>query len=260
MGAVFLAADISALISSGVTAFALGFWPAALLGGAMIGCYYLVAKYFKDTQLQGYFKNFPLSDYSLPPKISEQPHEYIHRLVTQRAKTIINPWIKTLMVKEYRSYHNFEKAYTALLDIIVPSMVILQPAKVENSRYRANFNKANLITNRFEAHIYSAQNIAYHDDLEIRAWFYPNGIKAPLKEGSRFEITTFTYKFPKPDPFNRHKDEIIPNCIVNFGLPPQFYSQYREYHNGEVLFTCRIRVEDQEYISKLCFSASLKTK
>ena len=246
LGAVFLLADVSALIGGGITVFAIGFWPAALLGGVMIGCYYVAQKYFKDTQLEGYFKNFPLSDYALFPEPNELPHTYINRLFANKTYSVIEPWFETVQSQEYKTYSNFEKAYTAFLDIAIPSMVIVEPDVEEYTNYRKGFDKHNVITNRFKALLYSAQKINEVDDLDIKAWFYPHGIKAPLKDNHRFEITTFIYNFPK-ETFNFNKEKLTPNCIISFGLPRQFYWDYREYHNGEILFTCRLRTDDTNY-------------
>ncbi len=247
IGAVFLFADVTALIGGGVAVFALGFWPAALLGGALLGCYYLAQKYFVDTQLEGYFKNFPLSDYALPPKDTELPHDYINRLVSHSTATVINPWFVSAQAKEYTSFSNFEKAYTAFLDIAIPSLVVLEPEP--NAGYVApikGFDIHNVSTNRFRASIYSVQNISEFYDLDIKAWFYPFGIKAPLKKGRRFEITTFISSFPEKS-FLFDADKMTPNCIVSFGLPDLFYWRYMDYPDGEVLFTFRVRVQDDEY-------------
>ncbi|WP_438712655.1 toxin VasX [Aquimarina muelleri] len=247
IGAVFLAADVSALIGGGVAYFALGFWPAALLGGALIGCYYLVQKYFADTQLEAYFKNFPLSDLAMLPTQGELPYQYSNRLVTNSTKTVVDPWFETIETKEYKSFSNFEKAYVSFLDMVVPTMVIVEPARSEHIQYRKGFDKYDTVTNRFNAYIYSAQKIKCREDIEIHAWFYPYGIKAPLKEGQRFEITPIIFHFPEQESYRFREDEFLPNCIVDFGLPDQFYWDYQEYRYGEVLFTCRVRVQDEEF-------------
>ena len=166
--------------------------------------------------------------------------------VTNSTKTIIDPWFEIPQAKEYKTYSNFEKAYTAFLDIAISSMVILEPAQDEYTNYNKGFDKYKGITNRFKAYVYSAQKINSFDDLDIKAWYYPYGIKAPLKENWRFEITTFIYNFPD-NKYNFDKDNVIPNCIVDFGLPPEYYWNYRDYIKGEVLFTCRLRVDDNQF-------------
>eukprot|EP01090_Pellita_catalonica_P002648 TRINITY_DN1221_c0_g1_i3.p1 TRINITY_DN1221_c0_g1~~TRINITY_DN1221_c0_g1_i3.p1 ORF type:complete len:1120 (-),score=198.21 TRINITY_DN1221_c0_g1_i3:912-4271(-) len=249
IGAVFLAADVSALIAGGATAFSIGFWPGALLGGALLGCYYLAQKYFADTQLEAYFKNFPLSDYALSVKSSELPYEYINRLVTNRNETVINPWFETIKTKEHKSYSNFEKAFTAFLDLIIPTIATVELApNGYNTPNNGNFDKRHTTSNRFKATIYSAQEIQDFDDLEVQAWFYPHGIKAPLKEGRRFEITTFIFSTEIPYPKEYNDEEyIMPNATVEFGLPTHFYWEYMNYPNGEILFLYRVRVKDEEF-------------
>ncbi len=247
IGAVFLAVDVSALIGGGLTALSLGFLPAALLGGALIGCYFVVQKYFADTQLEGYFKNFPLSDFALPPHDEELPHQYIHRLIDNREQTLIKPWYTSAKAKEYSSYQHLEKAYTALLDLITTSVVLLEPAQQENANYHGHFDPHQSITNRFKAYIYATQRIHHPEDLEIKAWFYPHGIKAPLKTEHRVEITTFIYDFETKNSYRFRNDPIAPSCSVDFALPNEFYRAYREYRYGEVLFTYRIRVQDDEF-------------
>ncbi len=248
IGATFLAADVAMLVSGSAAVFALGFWPAALLGGALIGCYYLAAKYFKDSALEAYFKNYPLSDFALIPNPNETSQEYIARLVANPAKTINDPWFDTVQSDEFKTYTNFEKAYTALLDILVPSITIVEPRPHEYVNYRKEFDKHNAITHRFKAAIYSAQKINDLNQLDIQAWYYPYGIntKASLRPNGRIAITTFMYM--EGEPKNRFDvDELIPNCEVRFGLPNSFTFNFQEYPKGEVLFICRIKVDDGQY-------------
>ncbi len=54
------------------------------------------------------------------------------------------------------------------------------------------------------------------------------------------------YNIPKPK--NRWDDEkLTPNCEIRFGLPKSFIFNFQEYPKGEVLFICRIKVEDGQY-------------
>ncbi|QCD62678.1 toxin VasX [Tenacibaculum maritimum] len=248
IGATFLFADISMLVSGSAAVFGLGFWPAALLGGALVGCYYLAAKYFKDSELEAYFKNYPLSDFAAIPSAHETSQEYISRLVVNPAKTMNNPWFGSVQSDEFKTYTNFEKAYTALLDILVPSIVIVEPASHEYIDYHKGFYKYNAITHRFKASIYSAQKINDLDQLAIKAWYYPYGIntKAALRPNGRIAITTFIYEAPQKNYFNN--EELTPNCQISFGLPNDFIFNLEEYPKGEVLFICRIKVADGEYI------------
>ncbi len=247
VGAVFLAADVSALIGGGAAVFAIGFWPAAILGGVLIGCYYLVSKYFKDTQLEAFFKNFPLSDHALSPESGELPYQYINRLVSNRKELIFDPWIETTASSEYKTYANFEKAFTAFLDITIPTMTIVEPAPLEYINYNRGFDKRNNVTNRFKAYIYSGQKITDIDDIDMKAYYYPLGIRTPLRESSRFEITLFTCTFPKPKYSSIKSEEVMPNCIVDFSLPQEFSESYRRFHDGEILFLCRLRVQNDEF-------------
>lgn len=245
VGATFVAAELGI---GAVAVFAIGFWPAALLGGALIGLYYVVEKYFKDTELEAYFKNFPLSDYAVPPNPSETSLQYITRLVTNPSATLVDPIFDSTASDEFKTYSNFEKAYTALLDILVPSITIVEPQPHQYVNYRKGFDKTNANTNRFKAYIYSAQKIDDHNQLDIQAWYYPYGIntKAPLRPNGRIEIDTFIHPPVKPKTsFNT--EEIAPNWEVEFGIPPSYEWNFENYTDGEVLFICRIRVDNDQF-------------
>jgi hypothetical protein len=54
------------------------------------------------------------------------------------------------------------------------------------------------------------------------------------------------YNIPKPK--NRWDDEKLPpNCEIRFGLPKSFTFNFQDYPKGEVLFICRIKVDDGQY-------------
>jgi len=256
IGATFLAADVAMLVSGSAAVFALGFWPAALLGGALIGCYYLAAKYFKDSELEAYFKNYPLSDFALVPNVDETSQQYIVRLAASPSKAINDPWFDSVQSDEFKTYSNFEKAYTALLDILVPSVTIVEPQPHEFGSYRKGFDKHNAITNHFKAYIYSAQKINDFSELDVKAWYYPHGIIVGIPDQYRIEITSFYYEDSKMlvksyqdygAISNDDGDELIPNFGVGFKLPPEYYWNFEKYKYGEVLFVCRIRVDDAQY-------------
>ena len=70
--------------------------------------------------------------------------------------------------------------------------------------------------------------------------------KATLRPNGRIAITTFMYK--EGEPKNRFdEDELTPNCEIRFGLPNCFTFNFQDYPKGEVLFVCRIMVDDGQY-------------
>ncbi|WP_438712777.1 toxin VasX [Aquimarina muelleri] len=247
LSGVFLAADISAVSASfGGTAFlTLGFWPAALLGGAIIASIYLINKYLKDTELEGYFKNFPLSDYALPPKPNELPYTYANRLLVNVSKTIQD-------TDKYQVFRDVEVAFVELADMLTPNHITTevflpkdQLQRAANKPYHTSLHYIDtrtLYATRFKVHLFAAHACSNDDDLEIKAWLYPNGIQP---NAPKTEITTFFYDFPNPDPYS-FSAKPLPSCSIDFALPLDARYEYNpanfgyEFHNAEILFMIRV--------------------
>ncbi len=256
LSGVLLAADVSALIVSfgGASFLALGFWPAALVGGAIILIIYLIDKYLTDTELEAYFKNFPLSDYALNPNSNELPYRYINRLLDNIEDSISG-------AGRYDDFKDLEIAFIELTDILTPNYtqveVLLQQNQLKRAAGRTyhtsmyHVETYNIYVHRFKVHLYANFPCYDVDDLDIKAWFYPDGIKP---KANRIEINTFIYDFPKPDSHDFYKKP-RPTCSIDFAIPNEFryyFSEYMfgyEYKNAEVLLLIRIvnNAETNEY-------------
>lgn len=250
LSGVFLAADVSSLLLSfnGVGFLSLGFGPAALLGGAIIATIYIINNYLKDTELEAYFKNFPLSDYTLSPKSRELPYEYIHRLILNIEKSISGS-------NKYQGFKDLETAFVELTDILTPNYIeteILLPQDqlkaVANRTYHSSLHYVEnyqVFSHRFNVHLYTAYPCNSMDDLDIKAWFYPNGIHPNAK---KTEITTFIYDFHEHDGYGRTKN---PSCSINFAIPENawYYNEPfqfgYEFLHAEVLFLIRV-IKDED--------------
>ncbi|WP_024480862.1 toxin VasX [Cellulophaga baltica] len=246
LSGIFLAADISTFYAAcgGVAFLSIGFWPAALLGGAIVVSIYLINKYLKDTELEAYFKNFPISDYTLNPDQNELPDKYILRLLNNISSAITG--------EIYQDFKDLEIAFIELSDMLTPSHtqveVLLEKDQLKaasNKKYHTSLHYTDtydIYINRFKVHLFSAYGCSGIEDLDIQAWFYPNGIQDNAK---KIEITTFIYDFPKHG--NRSpKNEQLPSCIIDFAVPQHYRYEYissrigYEYRYAEVLFLIRI--------------------
>ncbi len=206
---------------------------------------YLINKYLKDTELQSYFKNFPLSDYTLQPNTGELPYQYANRLLTNIEDSISGSG-------KYQGFKDLEVAFVELTDMLTPNYTqveVLLPEsqlkRASNKTYHTSLHYAetyNIYAHRFKVHLYTACPCADIDDLDIKAWFYPNGIQPNAK---RTEITTFIYHFPKPDPYSFNQKQ-VPSCSIDFAIPNDAKYYYEpaqfgyEFIHAEVLFLIRV--------------------
>ncbi|GFD94758.1 hypothetical protein KUL156_33430 [Alteromonas sp. KUL156] len=250
LSGVFLAADISvAVVELGFSGFfALGFVPALLIGGGILLLVYLNQKYFTDTQLEAYFKNFPLSDYTLLPKYNELSYDYKQRLLGNIENAITGD------PNKYQQFKDLEVAFVELSDLFF-GMVIQREALVSheeveriiNRHYNSKADIFSIFCNTFKANIFTTSVVQSPDDLDVKAWYYPYGIKT---NGKRVEIDTFLFDFPKPDPYNFRKTQPIPKCTIEFQVPQAyryypnnnsyFYFGGHEYANAEILLAVRV--------------------
>ncbi|TPN82747.1 toxin VasX [Aquimarina algicola] len=239
VGAVFIVSDLSMYFGTG--ALALGFWPAAILGGVLIGLY-AVAQLLKDTELQAYFKNYPFSDYAILPNASELPHQYIHRLYESVDRAVEPSSYEWISESKFVKYRNFETAYIGFMDMIAPHTVYV------GARYDAGTTlqyNSDLHAHRFRAHLQFFQYFNDPQDLDIKIWFYPYGLNTQEK----VEITMMYFDFPKDRQLG--KSDNPPRCYVDFGLPVGYkQGNFGKalYPKGEVLFLCRLKTHDRHFI------------
>lgn len=255
---VFLAADISGaavvFFGSGAGFLAIGFWPAVLLGGGIALTLYIVEKYLKDTELQAYFTNFPLSDYTLLPNEGELSYEYVNRLVNNIEEAVTG-------TERYQGFKDVEVAFVELAEMLTPihttTEVLLRKSQLDralNKKYHTSLHYTdtyNIYADRFKIHVYSPHICRDLPDINFEAWLYPYGIANGKKE--KIE-TAIYYEFPKTKQ-NISKTAPLATCIIDFGLPR--YAKYEnrdmalggigyEYMNAEIL--CAIRFVEDESI------------
>ncbi len=232
-GGIFLAGDVSVFFGS--SAIALGFWPAAVVGGIFIGACFL-ASYLKDSDIEAFFKNYPFSDYGLDPSTNQKPFDYIKQMIGSR---------KRLVTDKFPHLADFERANAEIMDMITPNTIILEPQYPEYGGYFKD--KFNCVTNKFKASIYLAQYFDDSNELELQAWFYPQGIRGDIRGERRKEITMFQYDFPKSN-HSVGKSNGLAKCKVSFQLPFEYSESFYDYKYGEVLFMVRLKVSPSEFI------------
>jgi hypothetical protein len=239
-GSATIAASV--LLYSDIVAFttgtaALGFWPAAAVGGILIVSYG-VGLYLIDSDIEAFFKNFPLSDYAVAPSSLDQPYQYIHKLYDNKKYTISKPWAKALVTEDFSKYTNFEKAYLHLMDLITPGAIRITP-KVTYTKNEEGIKEG--YATWFTATLQFVQYFEEFEQLDIQIWFYPNGIGKPKSE---------KYPYREAITFMAHKvinDRKHPTrCSIEFGLPNGY--QYQDLKHGEILVFCRLNTRQDEYL------------
>ncbi len=247
VASIFLVAETSALVAElgGTAFFSLGFWPAAIVGGILITLYG-IAIYLTDTEIEAYFKNFPLSNVAINPEHNEKPHAYIQRLYAHRQDTVTVASIEWIANTQYKKFTNFETAYVGLMDIITPGKLELDPIVKyiqKDSKTKAGYAK------RFKGRVQFFQYFEHHEQLDLQLWFYPNGIGNPKLEPFEYrtEITALMYDAVINDNPRRMLTENMPSRFeFEFGIPDAY--QGSRYEKGEVLALCRLKTKDGSFI------------
>ncbi|WP_103866718.1 toxin VasX [Aquimarina sp. I32.4] len=240
VGSVFVIADISLYFGTG--ALALGFWPAAILGGVLIGLY-AIAKLLEDSEMEAYFKNYPLSDYAVMPTALEKPHQYMHRLYKAVDRAVEPSNFESISEPRYIKYRNFETAYIGFMDMLAPNTIAIGPRYDMGTTLTYD---SDLHAHRFRAYVQFFQYFEDSDQLDIKIWFYPNGIS---DHNNRLEITLMTFDFETNRQFLTENQPS--RCYVDFTLPSGYrHNRFGKmlYPKGEILFLCRLKTNDNRYI------------
>ncbi|SNR14446.1 toxin VasX [Tenacibaculum jejuense] len=246
LGTTLAIAEFSGLIAEfgGAAFFSIGFWPMAVIGGVLI-VVCGIAIYLTDSEIEAYFKNFPLSNVAINPESTELPYKFVERLYELRTKTVTEASIAFTKNTQYQKFTDFETAYIALFDIITPGLLKLNPIVTYKTK---DENTKHGYATRFKGSVQFFQYFETFEELDFKVWFYPNGIGNPKlsNEPHREEITTFIYQV-----INDHKRRFIgekqpSRCEFEFGIPGAY--QGTHYEKGEVLVLCRLISSKDEYI------------
>jgi len=198
-------------------------WIAALVGIGFI----IVAALLADKPLETYFKNFLLCDgeaFSKDDGMS--PYYYTQLILLNRAKLTDNSYHDTLM--------NPIDAQAKLLDHIVCKEISFSPKNASTESYTSSgtyggggFPVTSSVStaSRFTAKMVFSRFFSHEDQVEVVAYFYPEGVKKGVSIGMKVKRIKKVYdtnggealqvNFHIP---NKHKDKIRLHSEVVFAL------------------------------------------
>ena len=217
------------------------FWGLIALGAIGLALY-LIEEYSKESALKSLLKNCLLSDFkslTVKQEKSMTPYQYINKLLSSLSSNLS-------AYGQEQKYDNIETSYVALRDLLLPCKMIVQP----NFNYynKIGVKKNIFICTHFSIYLYTPFMLECYSQLDLKVYFYKDGIKKGSK-GERIRISTNPTDMCYVFNIASKEDCVAPQCQVNFPLIGSAIPfDLSLYPKAEILVLFRMKLDNGDYL------------